>query len=89
MHSVRRVASSRAIELVGGGGTDMAQGIVTALRLRPRPSLVVVLTDGETPWPASPPRGTHVVAGLLGPFPADPPAWVRRVRIPDAAGAEL
>lgn len=55
VHTVRRVASARQVTLAGGGGTDMAHGIEAAARLRPRPTIIVVLTDGFTPWPTQPP----------------------------------
>lgn len=91
VNAVQRVASVRNLELVGGGGTDMGVGIEAAARLRPRPSVVVVLTDGLTPWPAQPPKGMQVVVGLIegtivrrGTAWA-PPAWARVVHI-DAPG---
>jgi predicted metal-dependent peptidase len=59
---VRRAADTR---LGGGGGTDMRAGIDAASRLRPRPDVLVVLTDGYTPWPEHPPAGMAVVAALL------------------------
>jgi predicted metal-dependent peptidase len=65
VHTVQRVANARSLQLVGGGGTDMGAGIETAARLRPRPSVIVVLTDGLTPWPAKPPKGIQVVVGLI------------------------
>jgi hypothetical protein len=49
--------------------------------MRPRPSVVIVLTDGYTPWPAAAPRAATVVVGLLGPVPPEPPSWARVVRI--------
>ena len=45
----------------------MVEGIAAALALRPRPSVVVVLTDGYTPWPDREPRGARVVIGMVGP----------------------
>jgi predicted metal-dependent peptidase len=89
---VRRVSRASQVELVGGGGTDMAAGIAGALALRPRPSVVVVLTDGWTPWPAEPVRGARVVVALIGPAggnarrlidrePPPPPSWARTVRV--------
>ena len=41
-------------------------GIAAAARLRPRPQVVVVLTDGYTPWPRSAPEGISVVVGATG-----------------------
>jgi len=81
----RRVTSARQVELVGGGGTDMAAGIAAAAALRPRPAVTVVLTDGFTPWPDRPPRGTRVVVALLGDEAPDGPDWARAVRVPSAA----
>jgi predicted metal-dependent peptidase len=83
VHTAQRVTSARQVDLLGGGGTDMGVGIAAAAELRPRPQVVVVLTDGETPWPAAPPRGVRVVVGLLGPRPPAPPAWARSVHIDD------
>ena len=81
----RRVTSVRQVELVGGGGTDMGAGIAAAAALRPRPAVTVVLTDGFTPWPDRPPRGTRVVVALLGDEAPDGPDWARAVRVPSAA----
>ena len=81
VHVARRVTSARSVELVGGGGTNMGAGIDAALRSRPRPSVVVVLTDGYTPWPPEPPKACTVVVGLLGAAPPPAPAWARTVRI--------
>ncbi|MGH9278340.1 MAG: vWA domain-containing protein, partial [Acidimicrobiales bacterium] len=65
VHTVQRVANARSLNLMGGGGTDMGAGIETAAKLRPRPSVIVVLTDGLTPWPEHPPKGMQVVVGLI------------------------
>jgi predicted metal-dependent peptidase len=92
VHSVKRVSRASQIELLGGGGTDMGEGITQALALKPRPSIVVVLTDGFTPWPTEAPRGAKVIVGLMegsgrAPWmhhmPA-PPAWAKVVRISES-----
>jgi hypothetical protein len=51
VHAVRRVSRATQVQLAGGGGTDMGRGIYDAAELKPRPSVVIVLTDGFTPWP--------------------------------------
>jgi predicted metal-dependent peptidase len=87
VHAVRRVSRASQVELAGGGGTDMGAGIAAASLLRPRPSVIVVLTDGFTPWPTSPPKGVRVVVGLLEQSTSpiahfSPPDWCRIVAIP-------
>jgi hypothetical protein len=72
---------SRALEATGGGGTDMAVGIAAAASLRPRPSVVVVATDGFTPWPLSRPR-VPVVVCLVG---SEADRMVARAGVPEWA----
>ncbi|WP_418153186.1 vWA domain-containing protein [Actinoalloteichus caeruleus] len=93
-HPVQEVREAADIELTGGGGTDLRAGIAAALALRPRPDLVLVLTDGHTPWPERRPP-VPVVVGLVAahPPPADaptPPAWAHPIPLPATAprGAE-
>ena len=90
VQTVQQVTSARQINLVGGGGTDMGAGLVAAARLRPRPSVVVILTDGMTPWPTEAPKGMQVVVGMIanraqGGRPWAAPEWVRVVPIDTAA----
>ena len=49
VHQVQRVRRARDARLAGGGGTDMRVGIKVAHDQRPRPDVIVVFTDGETP----------------------------------------
>ncbi|WP_228044445.1 vWA domain-containing protein [Streptomyces ferrugineus] len=65
---VHRVCGAEGIALVGGGGTDLRAGFDRALRMRPRPDVVVALTDGQTPWPGSRPP-CRTVVGLFPRFP--------------------
>jgi predicted metal-dependent peptidase len=89
VETVRRVRRAAQVELAGGGGTDMGAGIAAAAQLRPRPSIIIVLTDGFTPWPERPPTGARVIVGLLveGVRPPRwaPPEWARTVVIEDSA----
>ncbi|MEW1636048.1 VWA-like domain-containing protein [Streptomyces sp. NPDC093801] len=92
------VPLSRAenLELIGGGGTDLRSGFARALRSRPRPDVIVALTDGQTPWPSAQPP-CRTVVGLFPRVPRAvdedddeddpdytpdaPPAWARVVPI--------
>ena len=82
VHTVQRVRSARGAKLAGGGGTDMRVGVAAAEELRPRPDVIVVFTDGYTPWPQSAPPGASVIVALLGrggyTMPPTPP-WGRRI----------
>ena len=75
--------------LAGGGGTDMRVGIEAALDEKQAPDVVVVLTDGYTPWPDERPAGrSRFVAGIVRPEGADEgdmsqvPDWMRAVPVP-------
>ena len=87
VRTVTKACRGRDVVLLGGGGTDMGAGIHAAMDVRPPPAVLVVLTDGYTPWPAEPPKA-RVVAGLLvdrsdelmSP-PPRPPSWITTVEI--------
>lgn len=77
-----RVNSVSKIQLQGGGGTDMRIGIDEAMNNRNKPDVVIVLTDGYTPWPAEPLKGTTLIVGLTEEGARDAvPDWARRVVI--------
>ncbi|MBA9004961.1 vWA domain-containing protein [Thermomonospora cellulosilytica] len=86
VQAVTRICSAGQVgqvELGGGGGTDMRVAITAALAMPERPQILVVLTDGYTPWPAESPS-CRIVAALIGQDPPDPPSWMETVRIPTA-----
>jgi predicted metal-dependent peptidase len=64
---VQKVSSMRQAFTMDRGGTDMRVGIDAALELKPRPDVVLIMTDGETPWPDEPTPGTTLIAGILCP----------------------
>ncbi|MFH9612681.1 VWA-like domain-containing protein [Streptomyces pratensis] len=80
VQAVSRVTSAGQITLSGGGGTDMRVGITAALAGRERPDIIVVLTDGHTPWPEETPS-CRLVAVLIGPSAPAAPPWVETVRV--------
>ena len=67
VHTVATVGAAKEVALRGGGGTDLTPGLVAAVAGRTPADVVVVLTDGWTPWPADPPRrATRWVVALVG-----------------------
>ncbi|MEU6355905.1 VWA-like domain-containing protein [Streptomyces sp. NPDC047072] len=90
--AVRSLCRSEGVPLVGGGGTDLRTGFERALRSRPRPDVVVALTDGQTPWPSARPACRTVIGLFSRPVegrswdephyrPEAPPDWARVVEI--------
>jgi len=82
--AARRLAGPprRQMALLGGGGTNMATAIETALQSPARPDLVVVITDGLTPWPARKPSRPVIVALLPSTLRRPPtPSWARTVEV--------
>lgn len=83
VHAVAVIRQREDLEKLnhGGGGTDMREGIRAADRSRP--DVIVLLTDGYTPWPAEDemPRAKLVV-GVIGPDIEVPAHLGRVVRIP-------
>jgi predicted metal-dependent peptidase len=86
---VHRLSGSQQIPLVGGGGTDLRTGFHRAAGTRP--DVIVVLTDGQTPWPQRRPS-CRTVVGLFPRTkpdaeadpdyrPPPPPSWTRVVEI--------
>lgn len=76
VQAVQTVRDVRQVRLKGGGGTDMRVGIEEALK--GRPDLIVVYTDGHTPWPKRPPPVPVVAACTTD---QRTPPWAKRVRV--------
>lgn len=74
---VQHVKSIGEVVLKGGGGTDMVAGIATAIMIDP--DVVVVMTDGYTPWPPNP-VGVPVIIVLIGDGPFGP-EWAANLRV--------
>lgn len=96
-YEVHRLCRAEDIPLLGGGGTDLRAGFTRALAARPRPDVLVVLTDGQTRWPSSRPPCRTVVGLFPRPprrtreedpeyRPDTPPEWARVVTVGDPHG---
>ncbi len=65
---IQRVKSRSALmelRLTGGGGTDLRPAFDAVEKMRPTPRILIVATDGFTPWPESKPKGVDSVIILL------------------------
>jgi hypothetical protein len=80
VHGVQTVQNGRNAELRGRGGTNMTVGVEYATTmLRPRPNVIVVITDCQTPWPAMPPDRVKVIIAAVNSHGAELncPAWAK------------
>ena len=77
--NVQWVTDIKQIKLTGGGGTDMRVAIEKAAELKY--SFIIVLTDGETPWPIERPPGIRSIIACLTrkPHMALPPGWIKTI----------
>lgn len=80
VHSAKQVFRAEQIQLFGGGGTDMQRGVDAAAKLKPRPDVIIVLTDGFTGWGNSAPAGSRVIVALLD-RQGSCPSWARRILV--------
>lgn len=62
-----------------GGGTDMGQGVRFAAQKFPHASLIIVVTDGGTPWPEENPASCPVV--VLS-WKREGPDWAMNIPMP-------
>ena len=79
------ISSMREATLKGGGGTDMRVGVAKAMEMRPSPDVVVLFTDGFTPWPEPSDMGkSKLIVCLVGDYVCgeeDVPSYAKVVRI--------
>jgi len=87
VHSLKPVSNVQTIEFAGRGGTDLRVGFDAIAKLRPRPDILVVFTDGETPWPNCSPSRVKTIVALCGRWKARPesvPSWAKTIDIPSS-----
>lgn len=84
VHATKRLRSMSQLEVKGGGGTDLSTGLFALRALRPRPHVVIVLTDGQTKWPEQAPISAPYIVGQIGKLAQGydpPPRWAKVVQI--------
>jgi predicted metal-dependent peptidase len=80
-----KVASAGSLKnmRVPGGGTDMGAGIEAAANMKPNADVIIVLTDGDTPWPSRAPKAPTIVCLTNELHKASVPKWVRATVVID------
>ena len=82
VHTVQRIWNNpQKVQLIGGGGTDMKKAIEFATtKLKPKPHIIIVLTDGLTPWPHKKPHNVEIIVALVG-RKTHIPEWAKVVEV--------
>ncbi|MDA8197234.1 MAG: VWA-like domain-containing protein [Actinomycetota bacterium] len=75
------IRDASAIELVGGGSTDLRVGIEKAAQIKPAPDVIVVMTDGLSLWPKQNPSRKSKVVIVLTSDEIETPNWATSIRI--------
>lgn len=83
VHAVKAIRDVKQVKIMGGGGTDMGVGILHACGLKPRLDIIIVITDGETPWPKSPPPTKVVVVLTREASKEHVPSWAKVIVVND------
>jgi predicted metal-dependent peptidase len=80
-HAAKTIRRADDVILKGGGGTDMRIGIADALAIYPKPDVIVVITDGWTPWPEKEPNAKIVAALTQKPTDHSLPLYAKMVMV--------
>jgi len=81
IESCQQVFSQAQVELVGGGGTDMAALMLDAAKKYPEADLIIVCTDGFTGWPSAPLQQKCLALLTQRSQKDSVPEWIRTVYI--------
>lgn len=80
-----KVFHAHQVKAIGGGGTDMGAIIDSVMESREsrveRPDVLIVATDGYTPWPSSPKQCPVVATLTRSNQQSKVPSWIRSVCI--------
>jgi predicted metal-dependent peptidase len=86
VHFAKKIVNPKQIELLGGGGTDMTKGFTYIDKLRRKPDVVVLITDGYTPFPSKPTsyKTICLVVGEGGTeLKSQIPTWMKQIFVAD------
>ena len=80
---VQKITNLKQALITGGGGTDMRVGVHAFEESREPLDVVVVLTDGYTPWPERKPQKFDLIAAITGSGRDQTPGWLPTVYVKD------
>jgi len=85
VHEVKTVKTWQEILplLKGGGGTDFRPAFEMASARKPRPQVIIFVTDGDGACPAGPPVGIRVIWLLVGKHRRAPCSWGEQLEMDD------
>lgn len=84
------VRDLRNMEIRGRGGTDFRPAIRTVAGKRPKPHIVIYITDGDGPAPKYKPDGIHFIWVVVpSPYRRKPANWGDLVVLEEDDGAEM
>jgi len=85
VHALKKVSSFAQVMplMKGGGGTDFRPLFTAAAESKPRPDIVVVLTDGMAMLPDKAPDGMTVIWVLIGKYKVKTMPWGKVVDVPN------
>lgn len=64
--TAQEVQSVKKARISGGGGTDMRAGVLAAKGQKMKPDIIVLITDGDTPWPsADEVKGLKIITAII------------------------
>ena len=80
VHSCKKVFTKSQVTPLGGGGTELSVGVEHCKKLRPKPDVLIMLTDAYSDWGFEQPP-FKVVIGVMGNYSGELPGWAKVVRI--------
>lgn len=89
VHGITKVKSLKEAlsALKGGGGTDMRPAVAAVVKQRPRPEVVVCITDLAIGHPGDEPRGMKFVWVGVGAHQGPAPVWGKTIRVKKGGNA--
>ena len=81
VHSAKKVFDAKQVEVKGGGGTNMGVGLEYATKKKPKPDVIICITDGYTPYPQEYIGIPTIVCITSNGTENGVPSWMRKIKI--------